>query len=481
MAIITLENVSFSYPRSAGHALQGISLEINEGEFIALMGMNNSGKTSFCKLMNGVIPHSQGGTLVGRVIVDGLAASESAVPALAARVAVVHDDPDTQLFTATVRDEIAFGPENLCVPPHIIEERVSRALETSGLFAYRDTPPAELSGGQKQRLAIAAALAMQPRVLVLDEPTSQLDPCAAQETLALIGELRRQTSLTVIMATHNSNEAAAFADKICVLNQGKLAAFASPREIFCDDALLRGNWIQKPDAGIALSKNSPQNPECRASAGEKALQAKNVSFSYNATNTVIDNLTLDIDDNDFVAIIGRNGSGKTTLLKNFTGLLRPCSGDIFIRGRNARTMSVPEIACEIGFVMQNPDRQLFCETVYDEAAFALKTAKVPAHEIKSRVCKALSACGLLDAKDSFPPALSRGDRAKVVIASVLAMGPKILVFDEPAGGQDFHSCSMIMDIAADLHRNGHTIIFVTHNMSMAAQYAQRVIVMGNGD
>jgi energy-coupling factor transport system ATP-binding protein len=230
-----------------------------------------------------------------------------------------------------------------------------------------------------------------------------------------------------------------------------------------------------------------------------ALQALNVSYSYNQvsaiktadTNTIgdiktspispscaiIEDITVNIADNEFTAIIGRNGSGKTTLLKNFTGLLRPCSGDILIRGKNSRLMSVPSIASEIGFVMQNPDRQLFCDTVYDEAAFALKAAKIPDNEIKRRVNEALAACGLSDARDAFPPALSRGDRAKTVIASVLAMGPKILIFDEPAGGQDFHSARMIMDIAAGLHRGGHTVIFVTHNMSLAAQYARRIIVM----
>ncbi|MCL2880657.1 MAG: energy-coupling factor ABC transporter ATP-binding protein [Treponema sp.] len=210
---------------------------------------------------------------------------------------------------------------------------------------------------------------------------------------------------------------------------------------------------------------------------EKALQAVNVSFSYNEGLSVIENINLSIDDNEFVAVIGKNGSGKTTLIKNFTGLLRPSSGEIFIRGKNARTMSVPEIAARIGFVMQNPDHQLFSETVSEEVAFALKQAKLPAGEISRRVTEALSACALCGVKDSFPPALGRGDRAKVIIAAVLAMGPRILIFDEPAGGQDYRNCRMIMDIAADLHRKGHTIIFVTHNMSMAAHYAKRIIVM----
>jgi energy-coupling factor transporter ATP-binding protein EcfA2 len=247
VALITLENISYTYPRGAQPALRELSLEINEGDFIALMGLNGAGKTSFCKLINGVIPHSHGGKLDGRVRVDGLDTADTPVHALASRVAVVHDDPDTQLFTATVRDELAFGPENLCIAPDEIEERTARALEAAGLSAYRDSPPSALSGGQKQRLAIAAALAMSPRILVLDEPTSQLDPCAARETLALIAGLRERGGLTVLMATHNGEEAAEFADKICVLSEGRLAAFGSPREIFSDEKLVRDNWIRRPD------------------------------------------------------------------------------------------------------------------------------------------------------------------------------------------------------------------------------------------
>ena len=246
MAIIKLENVTCTYPHVIKPALRDFSIEINEGEFIALMGPNSSGKTTFCKLINAVIPHSHGGKLDGSVWVDGLLTADTPVPVLESRVAAVHDDPDTQLFTTSVRDEIAFGPENLCVLPHEIEEKVRASLEVSGFYALRDMPPTALSGGQKQRLAIAAALAMEPRILVLDEPTSQLDPLASREVLHLIASFRKR-GLTVIMATHNSEEAAAFADKICVLHEGKPVAYDKPQEIFCNDLLFREKLIRRPD------------------------------------------------------------------------------------------------------------------------------------------------------------------------------------------------------------------------------------------
>ena len=247
MAIIKLDNVTYFYPRRSEPALMNISLEINEGEFVALMGRNGSGKTSFCKLINGVIPHSHGGRLDGSVIVDGYVTSETQVHVLASRAAAVHDDPDTQLFTDSVRSELAFGPENLRVPADEIRDRVARGMEAAGLTESADMPPSALSGGQKQRLAIAAALAMRPRILVLDEPTSQLDPWNARDVLAMITELRKRAGMTVIMATHNSEEAAEYADKICVLREGRLAACGSPREIFSKRPLFEDNLLQRPD------------------------------------------------------------------------------------------------------------------------------------------------------------------------------------------------------------------------------------------
>jgi energy-coupling factor transporter ATP-binding protein EcfA2 len=250
---ITVENVSYAYPNSGGisasqrrWALKGISLEIAQGELLAVMGANGAGKTSFLKLCNGLIPHSEGGTLRGTVTVDGIDTGTSSVAELAGRVGMAMDDPDTQVFTALVRDEVAFGPENLLVPPAEIARRVAWALEMTGLSGRTDSAVTALSGGEKQRLAIAAALAMANRALVLDEPSSRLDPEGAEALMSLLLRLRKQHRLTVILATHNSGEAAR-ADRICVLNNGSIAACDTPRAIFGNRELVRDNWIRPPD------------------------------------------------------------------------------------------------------------------------------------------------------------------------------------------------------------------------------------------
>jgi energy-coupling factor transporter ATP-binding protein EcfA2 len=244
--IIKLDKVSWAYSREKEWALRDISLEIEEGSFIAVMGCNSAGKSSFCRLLNGLIPHSLEGTLLGTVTVDGDDTRSSSVAQLAMKVGMAFEDPATQLFTTSVYNEVAFALENLLLESDEIAVKVRQALEVSGLWEYRDYPPSSLSGGQKQRLTIAAALAMAGKLLVLDEPASQLDPLGAREVLSFIRDLRAHKGLTVVMATGSGEEAAEFAEKILVLREGNLAAFGTPREIFNDKELLASCMIDIP-------------------------------------------------------------------------------------------------------------------------------------------------------------------------------------------------------------------------------------------
>ena len=470
--LINLENVYYSYPGEKKWALENINLTVEQGEILAVMGENGAGKTTFCKLFNGIIPCLAEGRFSGNVIVDGENTRDSQVPRLALKTGMVLDDPDTQLFTSSVPDEAAFGPENLLLPPEEIKKRAAFALSAVGLCGFEGRTPATLSGGEKQRLVIASAMAMGGKILVLDEPLSRLDPQGAAEIISVLRSIRTQYNITVILATHDGKSAAALADRVCILKNGHIAACDTVEKIFADPSMLEENGIQAASgADIEKIFTVKNKPSCA-----QAVNVTDFCFSYGKPDVSIGRISLSVEQGDFTAITGKNGCGKTTLLKCITGLLRPSSGDIFINGKNTKELSVSGISKEIGFVMQNPDTQLFTDSVYNEVSFALKNARLPKAEIQKRTEEALRTAGLTD-PCAFPYALSKAERTKVVIASVLAMGCKILIFDEVDVGQDRKGCIHIMNIAKELHSRGYTIIFVTHNMSLVCEYARKLIIM----
>jgi len=494
VSIIDFKNVYFKYPRSAKYALQDINLSVAEGEFLAIMGENGAGKTTFCRLINGILPHSQSGFLSGTVTVDCLQTDKTTVANLALKAGMVFDDFDAQLFTSTVRQEAAFGPENLLLPPREIEQRIKHALACAGLSGFEDRKTATLSGGEKQRLAIAAALSMNGKILVLDEPLSRLDPKGASDLMSVISGIRKKFQITVVMAAHESDFLALYADRVCILKAGRIAAIDTAQNIFARCSLLDDNGILAPGGNNknlhllnALDTEEHRvielKPDLLPNAGNHsspAIEIKNFCYSY-GPHVCVKNLNLTIADNDFIAIIGNNGCGKTTLLKCITRLLRPgapasMQGDIFIRGRNSKELTVSAISGEVGFVMQNPDNQLFTDSVFSEVSFALKNFRLSKTEIEERVINALNITGLHD-KNAFPHALSRAERTMTVLASVIAMGCKIIILDETDVGQDFRGSLKIMNIAMELHSRGFTIIFVTHNMFLVSEYARRVFIM----
>lgn len=244
--VIKIEDVYYAYPRTKKWVLQNINLEIEEGDFIAVMGENGAGKTTLCQCLNGIIPHSTGGRLEGKMTLLGMDTKKASIAQLASNTGMVLEDPEAQLFTTVVRNEVAFGPENLQVDPEEIKRRVKWSLEVVGLSEYIDHQPTSLSGGQKQRLIIATALAMLPKVLILDEPTSQLDPVGTMEVFNVIRELKREHNITIVIATHKSEEIAEFADKVCVIKEGKIVALDKPSVIFSDGHLMQDNWIRIP-------------------------------------------------------------------------------------------------------------------------------------------------------------------------------------------------------------------------------------------
>ncbi|NPV56127.1 MAG: ATP-binding cassette domain-containing protein [Anaerolineae bacterium] len=508
-------DVSYRYPRSSRWVVTHLDLKIHKGEFVAIMGENGASKSTICQMMNGIIPNSIGGRLVGQVLTHGLDTKESGIAVLATKVGIVLEDPETQLFTTTVRSEVAFGPENLNLEPDEIEERIRWALDIVRLSGFEERMPSSLSGGQKQRLAIAANIAMRPDILVLDEATSQLDPVGVEEVLSVVRELNQKYGMTIIMATDASEMIAKLMDRVIVLNQGQLEADGTPHQIFSNKTLFQKLMIRSPQVSQLASQmetanhpfasfpitvdeakkgisellgttNGSSNDEESINRPKRdhkqvAIQVENLDYIYQPLNVhAVKGISFNIYQGEFVAVIGQNGSGKTTVLKNLLGLLRPTSGTVMVCGQDTKTTAVAEMARHVGFVLQNPDQQLFADTVSEEVAFGPKNLGLEKSAIAERVATALELVGLEDKGEEFPPALAKGDRAKVVIASALALDPEVVILDEPTTGQDYRGCHQIMQIAQSLHDQGRTVVFVTHHMALVAEYAQRVIVLSGG-
>ncbi len=510
--ILSLDNVSYMYPRSVEPVLRDVSLQVQRGEFLGLIGPTGAGKTTLCLTLNGIVPQFYGGRFFGRATVAGLDTVEHPVNELAQHVGCVFQDPETQLISTSVENEIAFALENLRVPREEILRRVPRMLDAVRLSGTERKHPHELSGGQKQRLAIAAALAMQPDVLVLDEPTSQLDPVGAEEVFAVVRELNRELGMTILMTSHAAEEMAEYADRIALLSAGRLITVGQPAEIYAQVDLLdehslrppqvaqtfysiRRSGIAVPDVPVRLQpalaaldalgdQFEPIVPQAPPRPGTRnegpLLSVRDVQHVYPDGTEALRGVSLDVHSGEYVLIVGQNGAGKTTLVKHFLSLLQPTAGTVTVGGADTRQLPVSELAQRIGYVAQNPDDQIFSSTVGDEVAFALRNLHYPTQEIETRTTESLQAMGLLEVREQHPLALPKGDRARIVIAAILAMKPDALIFDEPTTGQDFRGAQYILDISRQLHRMGKTVIVITHHLYLMPEYAERVIVMGKG-
>jgi energy-coupling factor transport system ATP-binding protein len=513
--IAALHRVSYFYPRSEAPVLKDISLEIYRGEFLGLIGPTGAGKTTLCLTLNGIVPQFYGGRFFGHVTLAGLDTLAHPVSTLAQHVGTVFEDPETQLTATSVENEIAFALENLKVPREEILRRIPRVLAAVRLEGTRDKHPHELSGGQKQRLAIAAALAIQPDLLILDEPTSQLDPVGAEEVFATVRELNRELGVTILMASHAAEEMAEYADRVVMLSRGELAASGTPDEIYRQIEYLHEHHLRPPQVAetfyqmrqfgaevaetpVRLSRGvellqamqatcpplAPELTEQPASSpdpqGPPLLAVADVHHTYDDGTRALRGVSLEIRAGEYVLIIGQNGAGKSTLVKHFLKLLAPTRGVVRVSGVDTRELTVSGLARRIGYVAQNPDHQIFNATVEDEVAFALKHLEYDEVEIAARVTESLGAMGLLAERARHPLSLPRGDRARVVIAAVLAMQPEIIIFDEPTTGQDDRGARAILEISKRLHARGKTVIVITHHLYLMPDYAERVVIMGKG-
>ena len=502
--ILRFENVAFRHRGAPSPALDGVDLELFPGETVVLLGASGAGKSTLCLAVNGLVPHFLKGEFSGRVLVAGRDTRGQAPRTFADLVGVIFQDFESQLFCTTAELEAAFGPENLALPREEIRRRVGAALALTGLAGFERRSPATLSGGQKQRLAIAAALSLEPRVLAFDEPTSDLDPAGKEEVHAVARSLGARNATALLIAEPDTEEGAR-ADRVALIRAGKIALAGPPGEVLTRvDELIQAGIRPPPAAevtlrlglpvtvdpgeaatrilaaGYRIRRDSPPGPSPALSSGAPSLAAHGLTFSYPGCAPAVGSVDLEIRPGELVAILGQNGSGKSTLAKLLAGLLTPGKGSVFSGGRNLASLGRAEAGHLVGFVFQNPDHQIFAETVGAEVAFGPRLQGLPAREVEARVEESLAAVGLLEQRDVDPFLLSKGGRQRVAVASVLATRPETLILDEPTTGLDAVEIREMMGLVERLNRQGHTVVVVTHAMWVAADYARRLVVMAGG-
>lgn len=528
--IIEMKDVSFSYGASSQVALDHVSLSVREGEFVGVIGPAGSGRSTLAAVLSGAIPHHFHGQLYGATYVQGLDTCEATLTDISSVVGSVLQDIDAQMVASVVEDEMLFGMENFGVPHDQIEQRLVQTLETVGIADLRHREIATLSGGQKQKVAIAAILAMDPRVLVLDEPTAALDPAATQLVYDTLRRINRERGVTVVVMEQKVAMLSEYCDRVMVMDAGRIVFSGAPHEVFAHGEELRRIGCDSPRVtriynrlvadGVvstgspclnvseaeqliaralggretaaagsakaavvseaALPASSPHAPAPRpkAEGAKPAVSFEDVCFSYPGGGASVQNLELAVYPGELVGVVGQNGAGKTTLTKLLNGLLKPSSGVVTVAGLDTREAPVSRIAAHVSTLFQNPDRQICRDTVLDEVAFGLVLTGTPQEEARERAQRVIERFGL--PAEEAPFSLSRGQRQKIALASVVVMEPEVIVLDEPTSGLDYRECMTVMETVSEMAERGSAVIMVCHDMEVVSDFAERLVVMAQG-
>ena len=514
MAIIEIEHLKYKYPNTDRLVLNDISLSIEKGEFIGIVGKNGAGKSTLSQAIIGLVPQFYHGGYGGHVTVCGLDAAEVPVGELCEHVGLVFQNPFNQLSGArdTVYGEVAYGLQNLGVEREEMKARVEQVLKQLDIWQYRDRNPFDLSGGQMQRVALAGVLVMQPEVIILDEPTSQLDPQGTEEVFRVVDQLTK-TGITIIMIEQKIEKLAAYCDRLMLMHEGKVVDFDTPEKTFSREDLedlgvqapvftrvcARLGWARpdgtypvtladtlqvfeayKSDENRNKLLNFYQKMEVQdGNAPQPMFQVKDLDFSYGKDVEIFRQLNVSLDSRA-TAIIGQNGAGKTTLVRLLKGLLKPVSGSIYFREQDISGKTVAMLASQIGYVFQNPDDQIFKYRVLDEVMFGPLNIGMEPAEAEKKAREALALMGLSGKEQENPYDLEMHERKMVAIASVLAMDTDVIILDEPIIAQDYAGKQRIGNMIRELSRQGKLVIAILHDMDFTAEYFERVIVMAQG-
>jgi energy-coupling factor transport system ATP-binding protein len=506
---IQFEGFSFRYKSQQRPTLTGINLSIREGEKVLILGASGSGKSTLANCVNGLIPFSYEGTIGGVCRVNGRNTAELSIFRLSREVGTVLQDSDAQFVGLSVGEDIAFSLENDGMPWGAMREAVRQSARVVGMGAFLSALPFHLSGGQKQKTALAGALGQDTRILIFDEPLASLDPRTGTAAMELIDQVVRERRCTALIIEHRLEDALFRpVDRIILMDKGQVAADMSPEELLRGDLLERcgireplylralrhaGCDLRKQERpasaeGIVLDQEDREKlrafcggplGEERRQSGEELLRLEEVSFSYKegGLGPAVKNLSFTLRRGERAAFIGKNGAGKSTAAKLITGLCRPDQGAVYIKGQDARGMTVKEIGGQVGYVMQDPNQMLVKDTIKDEVELALRLRGLPEATVLERTRAALEICELYRMRNWPAGAVSYGQKKRITIAAVLALEPEALILDEPTAGQDYRHYREFIDFINRLNREyGKTIILITHDMYLAVENTDRALV-----
>jgi energy-coupling factor transport system ATP-binding protein len=520
--VVDLSDVTYTYEGEAAPVLRNISLRMNRGEFLLILGPSGCGKSTLLHLLNGSVPHILNGALEGTAVVCGKVVADTKVADFATEVGMVFQDPDAQIINTRVRDEVCFGLENLCRRADEILICQEEALDFVGLSGFGDHSIFELSGGQKQRVSVAAVLAARPRLLVLDEPTANLDPAGMAEVFAVLARLNREYGTTIVMVEHRVDELADKVSRVVMMDQGAIVFDGSPRAAFSArrvvhsaeaDVIPTASWfpqVSELAMDLAAASNQELRPDQVPLCVEEAvdlcaawsvpaeavaviaaplerlkkplLSINSLSFGYDRNAPILKEISLKLESNAIVALLGRNGSGKTTLARLLVGINAAPPGTIDLGGKDLSKLAAREIAAYIGYVFQNPDHQFVTDRVDEEIAYGLKVRNYSTDEIDRRVNDVLAIVDLKRYRLRSPFSLSLGERRRLSVATMLVLEPHLLVLDEPTIGQDYERAQQLMGLMARLReRYDTTILMITHDVRLVAQWADRALVLQSGE
>ena len=502
-AMIELKDFSFQYKAQSEPTLKNLNLTIYKGEKVLIVGPSGSGKSTIGQCLNGIIPNIYKGTSSGQFLIQGKEAFDLSIYEKSHLVSTVLQDTDGQFIGLSVAEDLAFALENDMVDLGTMKERVQSWAERLDLMKLLDHRPQDLSGGQKQRVSLAGVLIDESPTLLFDEPLANLDPKSGQDIIDLIDQIHEEQGTTTIIIEHRLEDVLYRpVDRVILINQGQVLYNGQPDELL-RTTLLAENGIREPlylttlrqlgqdidqlehldrleDIELTgVNRSIPEATFTKTGETEELLKLEQISFAYQENHPILKDISLTIPKGQRLAIVGKNGAGKSTLAKAICGFITT-EGQYTSRGEDIKQESVKERAERVGYVLQNPNQMISTNMIFDEVALGLRLRGVSEEDIKERVYQVLKTCGLYEFRKWPISALSYGQKKRVTIASILVLGPEILVLDEPTAGQDQRNYTDIMEFLDSLQEKGHTIVMITHDMQLMLDYSDRALVVSDG-